>query len=237
MREGDHRAAVNAALAEPLDGPAGAYLLLTAVFWRSGFKYGDFSYRLQCQEVGALAAQARAVAERDGTIVQTYLRFDDHALTGLLGLDPEAEGLLAVLSLPQVPASARLLRARTFPARTAVPARPARPAVSSPPVAGLLPHLVALHRAAGARAPAPTRSPEPASQSRSGGLDDKYRELPPWKDLSRGTSTLVLARAGSVMRRNWQPGPSPTPSGRSGLSFTRPPAATMRATVEKPVTI
>ena len=105
VREGDHRAAVNAALAEPLDDPAGTYLLLTAVFWRSGFKYGDFSYRLQCQEVGALLAQAGAVAERDGTVVQTHLRFDDRALTRLLGLDPEAEGPLAVLSLPQVPAS------------------------------------------------------------------------------------------------------------------------------------
>ncbi|WP_245920313.1 nitroreductase family protein [Actinomadura mexicana] len=205
VREGDYRAAVNAALAEPLDDPAGAYLLLTAVFWRSGFKYGDFSYRLQCQEVGALLAQACAVAERDGTVVQTHLRFDDRALTWLLGLDPEAEGLLAVLSLPQVPASARLLCARTFPARTAGPARPARPAVPSPPVAGLLPHLVALHRAAGARAPAPTRRVPP-------------QEPPERETIPLLAATPPRAAAGIAARRSTPFGYHPVPIGAKQLA-------------------
>ncbi|GAB3442015.1 hypothetical protein GCM10027570_08850 [Streptomonospora sediminis] len=99
LNGGDHRPAVTAALADPPREPADVHLLLSAVFWRQGFKYGDFAYRLQCQEIGALITQARAVAERDGIVVRAHLRFDDGAVARLLGLDPEAEGVLAVLSL------------------------------------------------------------------------------------------------------------------------------------------
>ncbi|WP_066361440.1 hypothetical protein [Herbidospora mongoliensis] len=77
LRPGDH-------------GPA--RICLTAVFWRSMFKYGDYGYRLICQEIGVLRTQAEVVA---ATLGLTVTPGDpDNAL---LGLDETRESLLAVL--------------------------------------------------------------------------------------------------------------------------------------------
>ncbi|MEV0758264.1 hypothetical protein [Streptosporangium sp. NPDC050280] len=93
LRTGDH-------------GPA--RICLTAVFWRSMFKYGDYAYRLICQEIGVLRTQAEVVAATLGLTV-TPGDADD----ALLGLDKTRESPLAVLHvepyeriLPPEPADA-----------------------------------------------------------------------------------------------------------------------------------
>jgi len=99
VRDGDHRAALAGI---PDVAPAvrpDVVLVLSAVFWRSMFKYGDLGYRLVCQETGVLLAQALAVGERLGMTGEIRLRFADPRLDRLLGLDGRREGALAVLVL------------------------------------------------------------------------------------------------------------------------------------------
>jgi SagB-type dehydrogenase family enzyme len=95
IRTGDHRPG----LAESCVDLPDAVLVLTAVFGRSAFKYGDLAYRLACQETGVLLAQALAVGEGLGLSAEIRLRYDDERVDRLLGLDGEREAALAVLAL------------------------------------------------------------------------------------------------------------------------------------------
>ncbi len=99
VRAGDHRTALLEALTVPPATPPDLVIVLTAVFWRTGIKYGDFAYKLQCQETGALLAQALALTEDLDLSVRPYLDFDGALLDTLLDLPKGAEGALAVLSL------------------------------------------------------------------------------------------------------------------------------------------
>jgi hypothetical protein len=124
-------------------------LVLSAVFWRNGFKYGDFAYRLQCQETGTLIAQALALAEVLDLTATVHLNFADHHTQALLGLDPAREGPLAILTLT----TGQTLRADTqlatpHPSFADLIASPANQADDPPPgVTESLPHLTALHTA------------------------------------------------------------------------------------------
>ncbi|GAA2924002.1 SagB family peptide dehydrogenase [Streptomyces enissocaesilis] len=150
LRDGDHRKP----LLPATEAEAEAVLVLTAVFWRNGFKYRDFSYRLQCQEVGALCAQALVLAKRLHLSASVHLEFDGERTDALVGLDHEAESALAVLVF-------RSTAARPVPGTPPDLGRPvARPAQAPTPVTRLLPHLAALH-AAGRR---PRPAPRPPAQ-------------------------------------------------------------------------
>ena len=136
VRSGDHRAALTG-----LPGPVPEIVIaLTAVFWRNGFKYRDFAYNLHCQESGALVAQVLAIAADRERAARVHLAFDDHAVTGLLGVDPAAEGVLALLTIG------------TDATPLTDPEEPATPAVQPldplPDVSTSLPHLTRLHAAA-----------------------------------------------------------------------------------------
>jgi SagB-type dehydrogenase family enzyme len=150
VRRGDHRPALTGHRPDLV-------IVLTAVFWRTGIRYGDFAYRLQCQETGALAAQFLALIEaegRSGTLMQC---FDVSAAGRLLGLDPEAEGVMAILRLSR---SGNDVRAEddggSLAARTT-----AEIADPPPSVAATLPHLLALHTAppSGDQGPPPPLAP------------------------------------------------------------------------------
>ncbi|MFC4534185.1 SagB family peptide dehydrogenase [Sphaerisporangium dianthi] len=97
VRQGDHIPALTGLLADP--AAPDVTIVLSAVFWRSMFKYGDFGYRLICQETGVLLAQAMAVAGRLGLTARARLRFPDGDVDRLLGLDGAREAALAVLTL------------------------------------------------------------------------------------------------------------------------------------------
>lgn len=101
VRAGDHRSALGHS-----DADADGVLVLSAVFWRSMFKYGDFGYRLLCQETGVLLAQAAAAGARQSIGTRAHLCFRDADLEQVLGLDGRREAALAAVSL-------------TFPARSA----------------------------------------------------------------------------------------------------------------------
>ncbi|MEU7938193.1 SagB/ThcOx family dehydrogenase [Microbispora bryophytorum] len=96
VREGDHTPALTGLVADAPDPDV--TLVLSAVFWRSMFKYGDFGYRLICQETGVLIAQALAVAGRLRVAGRAHLRFSDEEVDRLVGLDGAREAAMAVLT-------------------------------------------------------------------------------------------------------------------------------------------
>lgn len=164
VRSGDHRGAVIGQLAAPPAARPDLFLVFTAVFWRSGFKYRDFAYRLCCQETGALTAQALALAEHLGLTAGVHLAFADQHINALLGLEPDAEATLAILGLrrrhtPDDPAG---------PTLAELTARPAsEPTPPAPPVTRSLPLLAALHSASGRHQPPTNHTPIAASRTRT----------------------------------------------------------------------
>ncbi|MEV5409920.1 nitroreductase family protein [Thermopolyspora sp. NPDC052614] len=74
-------------------------LLITTVFGRVAFKYGELAYRLQCLDAGVLAGQIFTVLEAAGLRGMLHTRFDEPATAELLGLTPEAERPLAIVTV------------------------------------------------------------------------------------------------------------------------------------------
>lgn len=153
VRAGDHRPPLRSALTCPPDDLPDIVVVLAAVFWRNGFKYRDFAYRLQCQETGVLGGQALVLGASLGLDTTVHLRFDDAACQGLLGLDPAREGVLAAVTCT----SGAGAPPGELP-MTLVPQEDDPP----PSVVDRLPHLTALHAAATTCAgflPAPPQAP------------------------------------------------------------------------------
>ncbi|MEO3805421.1 SagB family peptide dehydrogenase [Nonomuraea sp. B1E8] len=197
VRDDDHVPALTGLLADvpsggAADGAAGGAapdlaILLSAVFWRSMFKYGDFGYRLICQETGVLVAQALAVGGRLGMAGRARLRFPDGEVDRLLGLDGVREATLAVLTFTLPSSGARPPDTGRPPASSPSSGRPLPPPASPPagelmsrpvadesrPLPRTMPdgHAAALHRACASASPGAPRiadaphspgSPEPA---------------------------------------------------------------------------
>ena len=98
LRRGDYRGRLAAAL--PGTQPIGeAYLVLTSDFWQNCFKYHNFGYHVCSQDVGAMIATAHLAAEALGIQHRVHLTFDDAAMERLVAVDPEREGVLAVIAL------------------------------------------------------------------------------------------------------------------------------------------
>jgi SagB-type dehydrogenase family enzyme len=178
IRPGDHRGAVAETLADPPAASPELLLVFAARFWRQGFKYRDFAYRLCCQETGALAAQALVMAEHLSRTASVHLTFSDRELNAVLGLEPDAEAALAVLELrgDREPENAAL------PTLAELTARPrAKAAPPAPSVTRTCPHLAALHSASSRWPPAdPERvTPSRASTGRPGGHRTPLPPAPP----------------------------------------------------------
>ena len=97
VRDGDVRTAVTQALG--CAAVPDLVLMVTAVFWRNAFKYGEFGYRLQTLDAGVLAGQALAVAGAAGLDAAVHVDFGDEPLDRLLGLDPARESCHLVVTL------------------------------------------------------------------------------------------------------------------------------------------
>ncbi|WP_026410968.1 hypothetical protein [Actinomadura oligospora] len=152
VRDGDHRSTLL-----PQAANADAALILTAVFWRNGFKYRDFAYRLQCQETGALCAQALVLADTLGLNATVHLDFDGEQAERILDLDPAAEGALAILTFKTADAPRNTTSEAPSDRDAAQPANP------STPVTLLLPHLTELHAATRTQGPPPPPAPRRAT--------------------------------------------------------------------------
>lgn len=101
---GDASAQVRAALlGPPSDGTpwrdSDQFLVLGLTYWRNAFKYGPFAYHVVSMDVGAVLQTWRMWARAHGLGIGPLLWFDETRLGALLGLDPEREGVFAVVPL------------------------------------------------------------------------------------------------------------------------------------------
>jgi SagB-type dehydrogenase family enzyme len=107
LRDGDHRARVQAAVGdEPRAVGAPALLVLTSTFWRNAWKYRTRTYRHCFWDSGTLLANLLAAASALGVPAAIDLGFVDDELGRLLDLDPTHEVPLAVVALGAGAASA-----------------------------------------------------------------------------------------------------------------------------------
>jgi len=73
--------------------------IITVYFWKSYFKYGDFSYRLSAVDAGVAVGRTHRVGEAEFGHAIPHFDFDDVALNELLGVDGREESVYAVLRL------------------------------------------------------------------------------------------------------------------------------------------
>lgn len=99
IRQGDYSQQLRASLAHPGDSLPGYTLLLSSFFWKNGFKYGAFSYRLQGLDIGAVIGQSIIVSDHYHLEATIHYQFLDKAIDELIGLDPLHESVYAVITL------------------------------------------------------------------------------------------------------------------------------------------
>jgi SagB-type dehydrogenase family enzyme len=99
LREGDARATLAQAAAEPALGRRAATLVLTAIVWRNAWKYRARAYRHLFWDSGTMLANALATGAALGLAPHLYTGFADATVHHLLGVDAEREPALALLAL------------------------------------------------------------------------------------------------------------------------------------------
>lgn len=98
LRERDYSFALSACLAQPGERPSELALLLSCMFWKDAFKYGEFSYRLQSLDLGAVIGQYQLLIEHYGYKTKVNYRFLDLPVNRLLGLDTLYESVYAIIT-------------------------------------------------------------------------------------------------------------------------------------------
>ncbi|MFG2881181.1 nitroreductase family protein [Streptomyces sp. NPDC048297] len=193
LLSGDVTGEVRAALGD-LAGTAGVaevadtdqFLVLGVTFWQNSFKYNSFSYHAITMDIGALLETWRIWARAHGLHLGSALWFDEPRLGRLLGLDPEEDGVFAVVPLrwagraPAAPApetpgarvrrspSEKSRRVLTFPTLRQVHAATVEGASDRPAPGALAPALARPAPApAGDRVPLPEPAPLDATVRRA----------------------------------------------------------------------
>lgn len=100
LRRGDWRQAIaRAAAMPPALAQAQAIIILSAMFWRSTWKYRARAYRYCYWDAGTMIANLQAAATAEELPAQLLVHFVDRDLEQLLGVDGEREGVLALIGL------------------------------------------------------------------------------------------------------------------------------------------
>jgi SagB-type dehydrogenase family enzyme len=100
LRRGDWREAISRATANhPSLANAGAILIMSAVFWRSAWKYHARAYRYCFWDSGTILANLLAAAAAEGMRAEVVTAFVDAELEMLIGVDGESEGVMCLVAL------------------------------------------------------------------------------------------------------------------------------------------
>lgn len=173
------------------------HVVITAALVRTVFKYGDFGYRLACLDAGALAGQVLEVLAGAGFAAGLAPDVDDPAIEALLGLDPDAEPVVAVVAVR--PSTVDVRETADEPARPTARTAP-RPVAAHAPLATA---LARDSRAGSAGAPAPPAIPAgdpvplpPVADGDLSGYAPARRSL----DGRFGTAPIGLAPLAAVLR-------------------------------------
>lgn len=137
-----------------------ALVVATAIFRRTGRKYGDRSYRYVLADLGHALENLRVTAGALGVSARFVAAFDESRAAQALGVDEAEEGVLAVVALG-VPAAAAEPSASTPPTAAASPGEASQWLVPSPFASGAaLGVTAAVHAATSLRV---ASAPPPAS--------------------------------------------------------------------------
>ncbi|MFJ6568524.1 nitroreductase family protein [Streptomyces sp. NPDC091292] len=161
---GDATGDLRAALGDDhqVGGGCDQFLVLGIKYWQNAFKYNSFSFHAVSMDLGAILQTWRIWARSRGLTVEPALWFDEARVARVLGVDPDEEGVFAVVPL-------RWEGARpTAPARDTPPAIPHHDSERSRRVL----HFDTLQRIHTATADAATARPAP------GALDPARTPLP-----------------------------------------------------------
>ncbi len=100
LRRGDWRGLIARAAAErPSLLRARAVIVLSAIFWRSAWKYRARAYRYCFWDAGTMLANLLAAAAAEGLSTELVTAFADPEIEALLGIDGEREGALCLVAL------------------------------------------------------------------------------------------------------------------------------------------
>ena len=100
LRRGDWRGLIaRAAAGRPSLLRARAVLVLSAIFWRSTWKYRARAYRYCFWDAGTMLANLLAAAAAEGLSTELVTAFADPEIEALLGIDGEREGALCLVAL------------------------------------------------------------------------------------------------------------------------------------------
>ena len=80
-------------------GNARAVIALSAIYWRSEWKYRARAYRYCYWDAGTILANLLAAAAAEEISAEVITAFEDPALEALLGIDGEREGMIALIAL------------------------------------------------------------------------------------------------------------------------------------------
>ncbi len=100
LRRGDWRSYLADAAAQRLSiRNARAVIALSAIYWRSEWKYRARAYRYCYWDGGTILANLLAAAAAEEISAEVITAFEDPALESLLGIDGEREGMIALVAL------------------------------------------------------------------------------------------------------------------------------------------
>jgi SagB-type dehydrogenase family enzyme len=107
LRSGDWRATIAASCAaENAVREARLVLLMSAIFWRSAWKYRARSYRYCFWDAGTILANLLAAISAEGLEAEVLTAFADAPLERLLGIDGEREGMICAVAIGKTTAPA-----------------------------------------------------------------------------------------------------------------------------------
>jgi SagB-type dehydrogenase family enzyme len=106
LRDGDFRARLAVAAAEPAIARLPLCLVLTGIPWRTTWKYRERGYRHLFWDAGAIVANLLAVAAAAGWDARVLVGFVDGEVSGLLGIGAPEEYPLALVTVAAPAAAA-----------------------------------------------------------------------------------------------------------------------------------
>ncbi|MGD0075663.1 MAG: SagB/ThcOx family dehydrogenase [Candidatus Binataceae bacterium] len=111
LRNGDWRSTIAAACAmNDTVRDARAIVILSAIFWRSTWKYRARAYRYCFWDAGTMLANLFAAASAEGLEAELLTAFVDSDLERLIGIDGEREGMVCVVAIGKASTPAQSAR-------------------------------------------------------------------------------------------------------------------------------
>jgi SagB-type dehydrogenase family enzyme len=100
LRRGDWRGYIaDAAAKRPSIRNARAVIAMSAIYWRSAWKYRARAFRYCYWDAGTILANLLAAAAAEEVSAEVITAFEDPALEKLLGVDSDREGMIALVAL------------------------------------------------------------------------------------------------------------------------------------------